>query len=133
MIKIRRIIFAKEIAEGERLPRFYGVAYPNQMYSGVVCYPIPVNIVVRWFRRLFNWARDYKMDKRELELQKAWRDFRNIQKWVERDSFQKGFDSCQTQWMGAMKRMGTNIKDRKVRSFNEEMVRVMKRGCKRGK
>lgn len=37
------------IPEGGIIPRGYGVAWRANEYMKVACYPIPINLIVRWF------------------------------------------------------------------------------------
>jgi len=46
-MSIRRIIY-----EGERIPTGYGIAYFDFWKDGLVCYPIPLNILIRSLRIL---------------------------------------------------------------------------------
>ena len=39
----------KIIEEGGLIPRGYGVAWRSNYGMKVVCYPIPINLIVRWF------------------------------------------------------------------------------------
>jgi hypothetical protein len=39
------------------LPRFYGVAWRDYSRDGVVCYPVPVNIVAGLLRGLWHWLK----------------------------------------------------------------------------
>lgn len=39
----------KHVRELEPIPRFYGVAYRSFTFRGSVCYPIPLNYLVRWY------------------------------------------------------------------------------------
>lgn len=44
----------REVAEYDRIPRGYGVAYRELSRLVAVCYPVPLNWVVRW-ARAFWW------------------------------------------------------------------------------
>jgi hypothetical protein len=52
-VVIKKIITRKAIMEGEKIPTFYGVAYRDFAMMQAVCYPIPLNWVVRWGRELY--------------------------------------------------------------------------------
>jgi len=45
------------VREGERLPKYYGLAYRLFNQHAAVCYPIPLNYVVRVYRDLAFWLR----------------------------------------------------------------------------
>ena len=45
-----RTLLRREVAAGIMLPRFYGIAYIDIMRNLRVCYPIPLNLLVRWAR-----------------------------------------------------------------------------------
>jgi len=47
---IRRIV-----GEGEKIPTGYGVAYFDLWQSRMICYPIPLNILIRSLRILLHW------------------------------------------------------------------------------
>lgn len=59
---MRRLITFKAIHRGEMIPRFYGVAYHDYPRRVAICYPIPLNWLIRWGRDLYfflsNAARD---------------------------------------------------------------------------
>jgi len=44
---------AKEIKIGELPPKWYGHAFYRFRYGRSVCYPIPLNYIVGFFRALF--------------------------------------------------------------------------------
>ena len=60
MISIR-----KEIRLGEILPPFYGAAYLLYYCDKVVAYPVPINIIVRFFR--FIWYELIKLRPLEID------------------------------------------------------------------
>jgi hypothetical protein len=41
-------ITAREVLEGQEVPRGYGVAYVEPGGTSATCYPIPLNFIVRW-------------------------------------------------------------------------------------
>lgn len=45
------------VDEGAKMPKFYGVAYRDFAGSVLVCYPVPLNLVVRWWIHLWAWMR----------------------------------------------------------------------------
>ena len=50
----------KVIQEGGIYPRFYGPAWDDlrincDRLAIVVCYPIPINLILRWIRQLYLW------------------------------------------------------------------------------
>lgn len=47
----------KLVHEGFELPRGYGVAWRCYDRYASVCYPVPFNLVARWLRDLYVWAR----------------------------------------------------------------------------
>ena len=50
---MKKEIFAKHIAEGYKLPKFYGVAWFDLRRKSYVCFPIPLNIVIGFFRNVY--------------------------------------------------------------------------------
>ena len=47
----------KEIGEAEILPWGYGASYHEYRTRMVVCYPIPLNIVIAKWKKVVDWAR----------------------------------------------------------------------------
>lgn len=62
------IITKKEIIEGQRIPRGYGIAYVNYEKLTFVIYPIPLNHVIGWIRALLFFSRHRKMLRHERDL-----------------------------------------------------------------
>jgi len=48
--------FRIEVAEGARIPNGYGFAWRCWERATTVGYPIPVNIILHYLRRLWHWA-----------------------------------------------------------------------------
>lgn len=46
-------MFKKIISEGEMIPEFYGIAYRDFSRREVVCYPIVINLIIRYLRELY--------------------------------------------------------------------------------
>ena len=46
----------KEIREGERIPKGYGIAYREMEKLVAIAYPIPINLIVGGIRRLWLWC-----------------------------------------------------------------------------
>lgn len=42
--------FKSIVKAGEEIPRYHGIAYRNFLENSAVCYLIPFNWVVKWFR-----------------------------------------------------------------------------------
>ena len=51
---MKRILTGLQVVEGERLPSWYGFAYRNYCADHAICFPIPINLIVRWSRD-FKW------------------------------------------------------------------------------
>jgi len=45
----------KEIKEGEPIPKFYGISYLEPNRLGAICYPIPLNILIGYIRKIYLW------------------------------------------------------------------------------
>lgn len=45
------------VPEAGIIPRYYGVAYRDFMRMGAVCYPVPLNRLVRMLRSVYFWLR----------------------------------------------------------------------------
>lgn len=61
--KYKRVVTLKRRYEGEALPKWYGVAYRDYVTDCDICYPIPLNHLVKHLRllkwRLYKPARDH--------------------------------------------------------------------------
>lgn len=61
----------KEIDDGQMIPRGYGIAWylPERKYNSTVCYPIPLNSILGFFRLVYFIVRGgfavsiYRVDK----------------------------------------------------------------------
>ena len=51
-----------QVAQGEAAPWWYGVAYYSPYSDHVVCYPVPLNLLVRWCRNIWWLLRRGKRD-----------------------------------------------------------------------
>ena len=47
----------KVIGEGEYYPPFYGAAYLRYETLQVICYPVPINLIVRVFKSIYAFLR----------------------------------------------------------------------------
>lgn len=48
------MIVKKVINEGEAIPKYYGIAYRDYLRYQAVCYPIVLNLIIRYLREA--WA-----------------------------------------------------------------------------
>ena len=55
----------------EVIPRYYGVAYYDHRIAQGIAYPIPINLLVRGYRKLLQWVRVYTPSQRDRELAEA--------------------------------------------------------------
>lgn len=51
------IITSREYAEGARIPFWWGVSYLSWESDRAICYPIPLNLLIRWSRDLYYWIK----------------------------------------------------------------------------
>lgn len=63
-------LLSKKVKQWEVLPRYYGIAYWDYHSISAVAYPVPLNLIVRFFRWL--WHESVKL--RPTELDKLLRD-----------------------------------------------------------
>jgi hypothetical protein len=63
-------VSSERLAEGYILPFWYGIAYYDICSDYRICYPIPLNLLVRWIRDFF-WAIKRPSEKKEA-LNKAY-------------------------------------------------------------
>ena len=47
---------AKEVLEGERYPKGYGLAWRDFSRRVSICYPVPLNLILNLLRRLWHWS-----------------------------------------------------------------------------
>lgn len=52
-LKLRKI----ELLCGERVPDFYGIGYHDYAMNITYCYPIPLNVLVRWREKIRWWIK----------------------------------------------------------------------------
>lgn len=52
---LKKIEIRKEIAEGENIPKYYGVAWREINRLSTVTYPIPLNIIFAHIRKAYLW------------------------------------------------------------------------------
>ena len=76
----------REVLAGERMPKWYGRAYHRCEMDVTVCYPIPINLLVRWFDKLKWWVICPLADREELAYQRGYNDGR-------RDELNRQWDS----------------------------------------
>lgn len=50
------------IAQGYKIPFWYGCAYYNWESYTMVAYPLGINFIVRWFRLFYLWLQKDKPD-----------------------------------------------------------------------
>lgn len=53
------------VGELERIPFGYGVAWRDFAYCGSVCYPVPLNLIMRWLRELWFSLSRLSYDRKE--------------------------------------------------------------------
>lgn len=51
-LELKKLITAKEVMEGDYIPRWYGIAYRDFLMDRKVCYLVPINWFVRWGREI---------------------------------------------------------------------------------
>ena len=70
----------KFVGECERIPFGYGVAWRDFAWCGSICYPVPINLLMRWLRDLWFLTRlPYECnqkwwEKREIDIFHAQRE-----------------------------------------------------------
>jgi len=61
----------KIIDEGMRIPKGYGIAWRDFARDQAICYPIGLNQIVRWARKVYFWISFPNLsywEKKELEI-----------------------------------------------------------------
>ncbi len=61
---------------GEAIPKWYGKAYYKHDIDVTVCYPIQLNLIVRWFDKLKWWVICPMADQIDLAYQRGYYDGR---------------------------------------------------------
>lgn|GEM_PF-5143457 len=67
----RRVFSKRRLSEGEHIPRFYGITYHDHTHTQAIAYPIPLNLLVRGYRKLLQWVKIYTPTQRERDLLEA--------------------------------------------------------------
>jgi hypothetical protein len=49
------MFIARFVEEGGYFPRGYGLAYRDCNRQGAICYPVPLNLLVRYWRDFWFW------------------------------------------------------------------------------
>ena len=75
-----------QIAEGEMAPWWYGAAYYSAYDDFLVCYPVPINIIVRWAREIGWRLRRGKADAISTAYKRGKRHGRRLVDKRERDA-----------------------------------------------
>lgn len=72
---MKRWSLRREVKEGIMFPKFYGLAYRDMWRRVSICYPIPLNVVVRLAMSLY-WKLQEGLVTNRLEkiIEKAWQD-----------------------------------------------------------
>lgn len=78
----------KVIRRGRMIPGWYGIAWLDYTENSVICYPIPLNVVVAVIRNIWTW----------LEF-----GYRGVSPNV-RDAYRQGYEECERK-MGKMGKM----------------------------
>jgi hypothetical protein len=63
------------LTEGEEMPRFYGLAYYDS--SRAVCYPIPLNLIINYGRKLWYRIKAPSLSEMERKLREAYLEGRS--------------------------------------------------------
>lgn len=50
---MKRFRFRLEVGIGQLIPKWHGLAYQRRDKPVCVCYPMPVNLIVRWSRKFW--------------------------------------------------------------------------------
>jgi len=76
----------KEMTEGYKLPKGYGISYFDYQRKYYICYPIIINLIVRWSRSLYFSITRNRLDWIDEEIYKAYeRGFSNGIKFIYKD------------------------------------------------
>ena len=51
------VVSRLQVAEGDVIPRWYGIAWHDHWKQRTVCYPIPLNVVMAVWHRVHGWLR----------------------------------------------------------------------------
>lgn len=79
-----RLVLRRAVRHGDLIPRGYGFAYYRWETDGAVCYPIPLNLAVRWAHFAWLW---FKRGGAELAHDPA-------------DAYEAGRRDERAQWLG---------------------------------
>ena len=71
-MSIRKILPDILAAQGEMLPKWYGVAFYDYMQRTAICYPIPLNLIVRFIDNIWWRIKQPHISDREADLMAAY-------------------------------------------------------------
>jgi len=115
---MRFLLMRREVVEGGRRPRFYGVAYVADTFDGMVCYPVGINLVVRWARALWHWLVDYVPADWELRAMKKVEEARADIRKVELEWYAKGYNEACSKFLQVAGMVGVRDAS-KIRELTE--------------
>jgi hypothetical protein len=82
--KLRNFKIRREIEQGEMMPKLYGVAYMDFMRKIYICYPFPLNHIVRVYRSVWCRVRHAYMDEMESRLVKREQELKRQEEGLEK-------------------------------------------------
>ena len=72
VVSLKAIKLQKKANPGEYIPWGYGIAYWDYCTFHAIAYPVPINLLVRWSRNLWQALTLHRPSKIDEELQKAY-------------------------------------------------------------
>lgn len=76
----------KQIKAGERMPKFYGLAYWDYNMDIAICYPIPLNLFSRWLYDLTFWLKNPSYKDRRYKYDTIFHKGYNKGYWAGREA-----------------------------------------------
>jgi len=103
----------KIITEGEMLPKYYGLAYPELWSRTYVCYPFPINHLVRILRTFWLKIRNAKITEIEnniiSDIENKERELLRVQRLLRKD--RQDFEAYKIALLAAVKSMSLPPKE----------------------
>jgi len=69
---VRKMRISKRVPQGVEVPRFYGIAYWDYWSDYGVCYPVPLNLMVRIGRWAWHESIRFRPTKLDKMMRKAY-------------------------------------------------------------
>jgi len=75
------ILSHREILEGQKIPKYYGIAWPDYNRQVYICYPFPLNLIIGFIKLVYYKVRYfYFKSEYDEKLRDAY--LKGMQEWL---------------------------------------------------